>query len=187
MGNIETDRRTDFAQAFARAIADRGVSLSWLHRRLQERANPVSIGTLSYWRSGDRHPEGTRSIAALADIEHLLSLDPGELTLVTARVRLGALRDPYLPFSDEQLVAATSETLEQLDAPPLDITRELSTHVTTEVNEDGLISGRTTQLLIQAVSETVDEVTYTLVSPRREHPRAPNRRAWRTPGARSAS
>jgi hypothetical protein len=41
-----------FPAAFAEALSRRGVSLSWLHRRLVELGHPVSPTALSYWRSG---------------------------------------------------------------------------------------------------------------------------------------
>ncbi|MGL5826212.1 MAG: hypothetical protein ACRCYU_15570, partial [Nocardioides sp.] len=61
-----------FAVALRTAIANRGVSLTWLHRRLGEEAHPISIATLSYWRSGQRQPEHARSRDALGILEDLL-------------------------------------------------------------------------------------------------------------------
>ena len=45
-----------FPEAFADALAMRGVSLAWLHQRLVERGHPVSPAALSYWRSGRSEP-----------------------------------------------------------------------------------------------------------------------------------
>jgi hypothetical protein len=78
-----------FPEAFAEALAHRGVSLSWLHRRLVERGHPVSPAALSYWRSGRSQPERGTSRDALAEIERLLHLAPGTLTS-----RLGPSRRP---------------------------------------------------------------------------------------------
>jgi hypothetical protein len=69
-----------FPQAFALALERRGVSLSWLHRRLVERGRPVSAASLSYWRSGRRQPERGTSLDALAEIERLLDVQTGGLT-----------------------------------------------------------------------------------------------------------
>src|SRR5690606_32958375 len=42
---------TSFAETLSAAIRDRGLTLSRLHARLVARGNPVSMATLSYWRS----------------------------------------------------------------------------------------------------------------------------------------
>lgn len=162
----ENDEDGSFSGVFASALRARGVSLSWLRRRLVDRANPVSMATLSYWRSGLRAPEGAASLAAVEDIERLLDLPRGALLdLLTERVRLGALHDPRIPFTEEQIMNALNETLEILDAPPLDITREISTHVVGDVAADGYLRRRTSRTLLQSVSPgTVEFVTYTLLS-----------------------
>ena len=41
------------------------MSLVWLRDRLEDSGNPVSMSTLSYWRSGRRRPAGAASIAAI--------------------------------------------------------------------------------------------------------------------------
>lgn len=69
-----------FAVALREAIDARQVSLTWLHRRLTEEAHPVSIPTLSYWRSGQRRPEHTHTIEAIGVLEDLLHLDRGKLS-----------------------------------------------------------------------------------------------------------
>lgn len=69
-----------FPEAFARAVAQRGVSLAWLHQRLVERGHPVSPAALSYWRSGRSQPERGTSRDALVEIERLLHVAPGTLT-----------------------------------------------------------------------------------------------------------
>lgn len=50
-------RQAGFANALREATARSGLSLTQIHLRLRDRGNPVSIATLSYWRSGERHPE----------------------------------------------------------------------------------------------------------------------------------
>jgi hypothetical protein len=78
-----------FPDAFAEALAKRGVSLAWLHERLVERGHPVSPAALSYWRSGRSQPERGTSRDALVEIEHLLRVPPGGLTS-----KLGPSRRP---------------------------------------------------------------------------------------------
>lgn len=157
---------TPFSRALGEALRVSGRSLSWLQRRLVDRANPVSMATLSYWRAGERAPEGAASLAAVEEIERLLDLSSGSLVgLITERVRLGALHPPQNPFTEDQVSAALAETMAILDAPPLDITRELSTHVIGDVAADGFLRRSTTRTLIQSViPETVVAVTYTLLS-----------------------
>ena len=74
MASTGTREPDGFAEALRAAIAARGVSLVWLRDRLAYRGSPVSLTTLSYWRSGDRHPEGAGSYAAIREIENLLGL-----------------------------------------------------------------------------------------------------------------
>ncbi|MFS0913310.1 hypothetical protein AB3M89_16125 [Microbacterium sp. 179-I 3D2 NHS] len=165
MLDSEDVRRSAFAQAFSDAVSARGVSLSWLQRRLKDRANPVSVATLSYWRSGERHPEGLRSLTALEDIERLLDLEAGSLVdLVCTRTRLGALAPAQNPFTETEVTAATAETLEILDAPPIDITRPISAHVVYTVDESGAPRQRTSRVLLQAVAPQVLDITFALMS-----------------------
>lgn len=159
------ERPTAFAQAFSGAVTARGVSLSWLHRRLKDRANPISVATLSYWRSGLRHPEGPRSLGALEDIERLLDVEPGALLdLVSTRGRLGTLGPAQSPFTEKQVIDAAAETLQILDAPPIDITRPLSGHVVSTVDANGRLQSRNSQVLVQAVAPFVAEMTYAMMS-----------------------
>ncbi len=76
----EHDRASAFAEAFDAAVRARGVSLTWLHRRLTELATPVSVATLSYWRSGRSEPERKTSVAAVAVLEEVLGVDVGCLS-----------------------------------------------------------------------------------------------------------
>lgn len=76
----ENERATTFAEAFDAAVRARGVSLSWLHRRLTELAAPVSVATLSYWRSGRSGPERKTSMATVDVLEEVLGLDRGALS-----------------------------------------------------------------------------------------------------------
>lgn len=165
MADKRVETRSAFAEAFSGAITARGVSLSWLHRTLTERANPISVATLSYWRSGERHPEGSRSLTAVEDIERLLGLEPGSLlNLICTRTRLGPLAPAQNPFTETQVAEAAEETLKLLDAPPIDVTRDLSAHVVSEVDETGALRSRRSQILVQAVAPFVHEVTYSLMS-----------------------
>lgn len=69
-----------FVAALADAVAASGTTLAHLRRQLAELGTPVSVTTLSYWRSGRRRPDGTESLLAVANIETLLDLPAGRLT-----------------------------------------------------------------------------------------------------------
>lgn len=68
-----------FAAALRAAIRDSGATLDRLAEALRQRGTPVSLATLSYWRSGRSQPERARSLAALAHLEDLLGLPGGAL------------------------------------------------------------------------------------------------------------
>jgi len=71
--------RPTFADAFAAAVADRGLSLDRLHDRLVQAGAPVSVATLSYWRSGRSEPGRRASMRTLAVLEGVLGVAPGHL------------------------------------------------------------------------------------------------------------
>lgn len=60
-----------FATRFSDALRERGMTLSELSKRLSGDGNPVSLATLSYWRSGGRQP-GEASIPIVDSIEGIL-------------------------------------------------------------------------------------------------------------------
>lgn len=83
-----------FATRFSDALRERGMTLSELSKRLSDDGNPVSLATLSYWRSGGRQP-GEGSIAVVDSIEGILRLPVGTLVdLVPLGPRLGTVADP---------------------------------------------------------------------------------------------
>ncbi len=69
-----------FAAAFAAAVAARGVTLAYLRERLDERGTPVSLATLSYWRSGRRSPALGTSRHAIEQLEAILATPTGALS-----------------------------------------------------------------------------------------------------------
>lgn len=166
MSGEETHDPPSFAQSLTEAIDRRGVALTWLREKLVERGTPVSLATLSYWRSGGRHPDGLSSLRAIEELEDLLRLDAGSLgrlAEVPKRPRR-PIAPGREPFSEAEIVAAKEETLRILRAPSSDITREISVHTVTDVDEDGRARARTSRILLEAVDTTVCEVAYTTVS-----------------------
>jgi len=144
---------TAFAHLFRRAIETRGVSLSQLHRRLAAQALPVSLATLSYWRSGARRPEGEQSRAVVHALEEILGLGPGVLVdaLGPSR-RPGRSPAPGAVFADEH-ERWTAETLAALDADPADLVREVSSTTVATVGADGALRGFRTRSLHQATTK----------------------------------
>ncbi len=157
--------RSDFARALGAALEESGCSLSALHRELVRVGHPVSIATLSSWRSGMRRPGGDASRRAVEAVEGVLGLAAGALLRRLAEgPELSALEPGRVPFSEAEADAVIAETLRLIDGPPFEVTRELSTQVTTEVGASGRIVRFTTRTLLQAVAPLVTEISYTAVS-----------------------
>lgn len=79
MSNSERAADSAFARVLRSSIARSGLSLDRLQARLAAKGIPVSVTALSYWQSGKRQPERRSSISAVAALEDVLGLRPGEL------------------------------------------------------------------------------------------------------------
>jgi hypothetical protein len=142
---------TTFPEAFAAALAHRGVSLSWLHQRLVERGHPVSPAALSYWRSGRSQPERRTSREALGEIERLLRVAPGALTST-----LGPSRRPGPRPGEktvQELFAGTPGVQDALAALGFeglyDELAEQLRHITVDVDS----AGNATTVLVRAIMQ----------------------------------
>lgn len=165
MKQVRPSGRDALAAALHAAIARRGVTLVWLKERLSERGSPVSLTTLSYWRSGRRRPEGTSSLTALEEIEDLLGLVPGELLdLVGDHRRTVPVGEPA-SFHDDGLLTAVHETLHELGTSAVRNLRDLSATVVVDVDAEGRLRRRHTRILVQATSGTITDIPYTDSSP----------------------
>jgi hypothetical protein len=140
-----------FPGAFAEALTRRGVTLAWLHARLAECGSPVSTTALSYWRSGRSQPERGTSLDALAEIERLLRVAPGELTS-----RLGPSRRPGPrpgERSMQELFAETPGVVPALAALGFeglyDELVEQLRHITIDLDE----AGRATTMEVRAIMQ----------------------------------
>lgn len=146
-----------FAEALRAAIAARDVSLIWLRDRLAARGSPVSLTTLSYWRSGRRHPEGAGSHAAIHEIEVLLGLPEDSLTSRLGPTRrVGPLAAPVPPFEARSVNDAAEETTEALGAPH-GVFREITTQIVADVDERGVMVRRWIRMILQVTTGTVGE------------------------------
>lgn len=152
----EIDETGSFASELRNAIAERGVTLTWLHQRLHERGNPVAMATLSYWRSGARQPEAATSLAAVEDIEFLLGKQRGELTaLVHPLPRIGPTPHTRIPYDEESIVRAIEETIQTLGSTPQSGLRDLSTLAVGHVDANGDLATVTLRSLVQATEATM--------------------------------
>ncbi len=155
-----------FAAALRAAISERGITLARLRSQLIDDGNPVSIATLSYWRSGDRQPEGPQSLSVVDGIEDRLGLHRGHLGgLLRASARLGTVAPPRLPFDEERERRETEETLRQLRAAPQDALRDLSTHLTVWVGAAGCVEKVVMRSLVQSTKGTITELPLIDVAP----------------------
>lgn len=148
-----------FAEALAAAVAGRNVSLVWLHRRLSDRGNPVSVATLSYWRSGQRRPEGAASYAAIETIEELLGLEHRALVdrIGPAR-RVGPYSMAVEPSHDDVIATAWQEVTDRLGVTDdVHNSRAVSIRTTLDVGSEGQPLRQSDQVLIQALTDGVRE------------------------------
>lgn len=159
-------RARPFAAALREGIDARGVTLAWLHERLATRGNPVSMATLSYWRSGARRPESVQSLVAVGDIEELLHLEKDALrSLLGATQRTGPLGATAFPFDQQQLEERVRQTFLAMGATYPDPTRELTVHSTSDIGPDGSVRRHTSRLLVQATAGTVTAIPFVEFSP----------------------
>ncbi|MDR6865805.1 hypothetical protein J2Y69_000387 [Microbacterium resistens] len=152
-----------FAASLRDAVEASGLSLSHLHRLLRDLGSPVSVSTLSYWRSGARRPEGAHSRVAITELERILGIPAGGLTdLVGMTKRPGQASGPGPAFSDEY-ETTLAETYAALDADPTTYLREVSSSTLAQVGPDGALRGFRCRMLVQATTKLVRSVG--LVSP----------------------
>ena len=147
-----------FAEALRAAIAKRGVSLQFLHDRLTAMGNPVSVATLSYWRSGRSEPEQVSSKAALPLLEDLLRLPRGHLLSRLAPTRrLGRHAPPIRP-GDAGGSDRADEVMEEMGFTDLSRSVESTCHAIMEVNADRIETAITYRQVWKALADGVDTV-----------------------------
>lgn len=159
-------RTAAFAAALRAAISERGITLSRLQQGLADDGNSVSMATLSYWRSGDRQPEGAQSLSVVDGIEDRLGLARGHLSSLLGRsARLGPVAPPRLPFDEERENRETEETLRALRSVPQDALRDLSTQLTVRVGVDGAVESVVMRTLVQAMHGVITELPLIDIAP----------------------
>ncbi|WP_052229784.1 transcriptional regulator [Streptomyces sp. CT34] len=80
LSEIERNFHTGpFSETLRTAIANSGLSLHRISRKLAERGANVSPAALSYWQRGSNRPERAESLRAVALLEEILELTPHTL------------------------------------------------------------------------------------------------------------
>ncbi|WP_420174245.1 hypothetical protein [Luteococcus sp. OSA5] len=142
-----------FAQVLSDAICRKGLRLDELRDALRAAGSPVSLATLSYWRSGRSTPARERSLRAVEQLEHLLNLSSGQLT--------GALPNDAMRRWDVVKAAGVPEQgMALLDAMGLQLQGQLTNeflHDSVQAGADGIQLERTVQLFRSEV-EGLDRI-----------------------------
>lgn len=146
---------TAFARELSAAVDASGISLHALQRRLQDHGVRISLAALSYWRSGQRQPEGPGSLDAVDELERILGLIPGHLT-----GRLGPSRRPgvvreraaYGDLLELPLAVALTGHLDRLGLLGVaDDLAEVTVIATVDVDRRGQVRSQSTRTLYRAV------------------------------------
>ncbi|WP_285728255.1 hypothetical protein [Psychromicrobium xiongbiense] len=157
-----------FAEAFRGALDSRGLPLTRLRERLMARGNPISLATLSYWRSGARQPDPVLRREVIADIEEILALNAGDLAGFAARASPGNQLPPMarqFPTLDNAADPARAflEAKQALNGPPDDSLRITSFQIVTDVGLDGLLARSTFHFLVECIKGTLDRFVFSIV------------------------
>jgi hypothetical protein len=160
VGRALTDDRGQFADTLRRAIAASGLGLERIQHHLRERGCDVSVATLSYWQSGRSVPGRRTSFSALAQLEDVLGLEPGELAnLVPRRSVVGRGVDAVVPLADVVgLGIQLPEPIAQLDARVRRQLESVSEHDTITVGPDRAQRSRWVRHVVQAVADGADRL-----------------------------
>ncbi|MCH1868006.1 hypothetical protein [Nocardioides sp. CFH 31398] len=169
---------TRFSRALTGAIERSGLSLLGIQARLAERAVPVSVGALSYWRSGQRRPEGPLSRQVVDELESVLGLATGELSrwLGPSR-RSGPVRERTSYDELLDVPALTGPVAEHLGSLGLldsqDRLVEVSVHSTVDVDCDREMTHQASRFLFRAVRAQVATLPILLTNDGMPFPEAP--------------
>jgi len=146
-----------FAERLDAAMTERGLTLVRLRTTLRDRGLAVSLATLSYWRSGQRRPEGARSLEVVQEIEDVLGLPSGHLLWARGPSRRPGPRESVA--SPESVLPAglpVREAMARLDvADWADRIRQEEVHGTLDVGPDGAQQQVQTRSLIRALVDGV--------------------------------
>lgn len=150
-----------FAEALRFALRDRGVTLSQLRARLIDLGNPISVSALGYWCSGERTPEGAKSLAAVSGIEEILHLGSGALSaLLPPSTRVGAPSQLRTPEGIGSVTDSIDEIGRLLLSQSLDNVRPVSVQIVADVDARGVVVRQRQRVRIQAVRTPMTEFAW---------------------------
>ncbi|HWU31646.1 MAG TPA: hypothetical protein VN108_02165 [Marmoricola sp.] len=159
---------TTFAETFRSALSDRGVTLSWLRARIQERGHEIALSTLSYWRSQGRTPDAEAQREVIAAVEQELRLDSGRLMALAASRSPVATTGRFtesLPSTDPDIGLLFTEAQERLQSVSNDRFRVVSMQQTTTVGLDGCPQYGQLQTVMQCTGAPFSRIAYCSASP----------------------
>lgn len=115
-----------FSDALSRSIERSGMTLEQIASALAEAGTPVSMATLSYWRSGRAAPRRAGSRKAVEQLEQLLGTGPG---------RLVSLLDPSpsTSWDPQALLPSVAEARAMLARHGLDLDRHWNPQYFTDI------------------------------------------------------
>lgn len=149
-----------FDEMLSVAINRRGLTLEALSRALRSMGTPASIATLSYWQTGRSLPSRASSVKALANLEKLLDVAPGDL------VGLLPGQSGGIKWQQDTKVTSDDAISKALAELGIDLTRRdlvnLVLHDSLTVSIDGLVQRRTTHQLVRAATDGVSCFPVTL-------------------------
>lgn len=161
-----------FADALAGAVRERAVSLTWLRERLIASGNPISLATLSSWRSGGRRPEGAASLAAVQEIERLLGLPSETLSgLLTAARKPGRPVRVNARVDSEESTRALLRTLGELGCTERDFAALTSSHVMIDVDAERCQHTFVSRFVLEAPRDGYHRLPFIVALPEMADPR----------------
>ncbi|MBW4717104.1 hypothetical protein [Saccharothrix obliqua] len=145
------DTGTAFSGALRSAIRASGLTLHGVQARLARRGARVSVAALSSWQSGLNRPERPGSLRAVAELEDLLGLAPGELVALLGPRRPRGRRSPGRPRVDVlPQSAAVTAIVDEISPDRFDGVRLLYVEEHVRVNPDRSLREVTTRSVVQA-------------------------------------
>lgn len=159
----------NFAHALDESIEARALTLGQLQQEVALHGVPLSVATLSYWRSGARRPDANRSAAALLAIEDVLGLAPGELVsyLPGRSGRTGGVSQQDHPLPEHP---SREGLLERLEADPWDNMRLVSMEQIIDVDANLEVASISTVFVIQCIQEPIETLAIIDSAPRQTSP-----------------
>ncbi|MFC7645238.1 hypothetical protein ACFQX6_34800 [Streptosporangium lutulentum] len=152
-----------FHAALRVAVEARGLTLSRLRQRLEERGLRVGMTSLSYWQQGLRRPERPESLRAVRALEEILALPPRSLMALLGppRPRGRGVGEPPQSAPPHPAIMESSQTLSALLRDLDGVADDRRLHIagmyeTVQTGQDRSIVRRETLQVVRAHEDAVD-------------------------------